>query len=111
MTETKKESVFINSNNFEAEAQNHNRKCEIIGHHFNPHDVSVVDVDAMPQFAIRFTDDESEYTAYPEEIPEADWTDEMKCFLDGQNGTDLVPNLHHLEAYGFGKQVSKHKGL
>ena len=105
---------FINTSKFNSESHRDGKDCEIVGHYFNPAETSVIDVYAMPQFAIRFTDTGEEYTAYPDEIAEEFWTPEMKAFLKGQSdiGTEADADLKTSEertAFKFGREVREYK--
>ncbi len=76
-------AVFKNIFNYDSEVHNNERDCELLGVIANPSDNSIIDAINMPQFKIRFLDNDETYTAYPEEIDESDWLPEMKTCIEG----------------------------
>lgn len=80
-------AIFHNVCGFESETHHNNKSCHIVGHHMDPNDTSVIDVECQPQFMIVFDETGEEYTAYPEEIDRKFWTPEMiNYFADNGNG-------------------------
>ena len=70
----------------------------------------------MPQFHIKLIETGQKNTAYVDEIPESDWTDEMKAVLEGQKAFALgVPENSctgkHSDYFKYGYQLGDFKGL
>jgi hypothetical protein len=53
-----------------------------------------MDCTALPQFKIKFSDNNETYTAFCDEVAETSWTPEMKACLLGQVAYDRKHNLN-----------------
>lgn len=102
--------VFRNVFKFQSEIEHDGLTCEITGVYINPNQTDVVDAAAMPQIAIRFTDDNEDYSASPEEIAVEFWPQSIHDFFAGriafENNMTICPfaEPERKEAWGFGYQ-------